>query len=93
MVPWLNRDNLPRRAFAFWLISEWAGTGTWDAAESILPDEQLRLDFLEETARQLHQKLSRVEHWAAIAALADELQAHETLEAEQTLEVLVVWMH
>lgn len=75
-------------------VPEWADDWrrAWDAAELIMADERLRLVFLEETARQLHQTLSRDEHWAAIAALADELLAHETLEAEQIQEVLAVWM-
>jgi hypothetical protein len=30
--------------------------------------------------------------WAAVAALADELEAHETLEQEGIEEVLDVWM-
>lgn len=75
-------------------VPEWSDDWrrAWDAAELILPDERLRLAFLEETARKLHQQLSHDEHWAAIAALADELLAHETLEAEQIQEVLAVWM-
>lgn len=75
-------------------VPEWADDWqrAWEAAELILPDECLRLAFLEETARQLHGRLSRDEHWAAIAALADELLAHETLDAEQIQEVLAVWM-
>lgn len=75
-------------------VPEWADDWrrAWDAAELIMPDERLRLVFLEKTARQLHQTLSRDKHWAAIAALADELLAHETLDAEQIQEVLVVWM-
>ena len=37
-------------------VPEWADDWrrAWEAAELILPDEQLRLAFLEETARQLH---------------------------------------
>lgn len=75
-------------------VPEWADDWrrAWNAAELIMPDDRLRLVVLEETARQLHQTLSRDEHWAAIAALADELLAHETLDAERIQEVLAVWM-
>jgi hypothetical protein len=68
------------------------GKNAWEAGELILPDERQRLAFLEEAVRQLYQLLKRDEHWAAIAALADELPAHETLEAEHVREVLAVWM-
>lgn len=64
----------------------------WQAAGEIHPHETTRLRFVEEAMRQLL-KLQRLdEHWAAIAALADELLAHETLEAEQVHEVLGFWM-
>jgi hypothetical protein len=75
-------------------VPEWADDWrrAWDAAELIMFDDRLRLVFLEETARQLRQTLSRDEHWAAIAAVADELLAHETLGAEQIQQVLAIWM-
>lgn len=75
-------------------VSEWADDWrkAWDAAKPILADHQQRLAFLEETVRSLHQLLNRDHHWAAIAALADELLAHETLESEAIREILAVWM-
>ncbi len=75
-------------------VAEWADDWrtAWAAAESILPDERQRLAFLEEAARKLHQMLSRDSAWAAIAALADNLLAHEILEAEQIDEILAAWL-
>lgn len=74
-------------------VAEWADDWrkAWDAAEPILADHQKRLAFLEETARKLHGLLYRDQHWAAIAALADHILAHETLDTEEIREVLAVW--
>jgi ATP-dependent Zn protease len=71
-------------------VAEWAHDWqhAWEAAAPILPNQRQRLAFLEEAARQLHQLLSHEEHWTAIAMLADNLLAHETLEAEEIREVL-----
>lgn len=71
-------------------IAEWAHDWhqAWEAAEPILPDERKRLVFLEEATRQIYQLLRRDEHWTAIAMLADNLLAHETLEAEDVREIL-----
>jgi ATP-dependent Zn protease len=75
-------------------VAEWADDwhNAWQAAEPIMPDERLRLAFLEEAAKQLHELLQQDDRWAAIAALADELVAHETLEAEQIHEVVAFWL-
>jgi hypothetical protein len=75
-------------------VAEWAHDWrqAWDAAEPMLPEELQRLAFLEEAARQLYQLLHRDEHWSAIAALADNLLAHETLEQENIRELLGAWM-
>jgi hypothetical protein len=35
---------------------------------------------------------SRDEIWQAIAALADELAAHETLDEEQIMDVVQTWL-
>ncbi len=74
-------------------VAEWADDWrkAWDAAEPILADQQKRLAFLEETARELYGLLHRDQHWAAIAALADHILAHETLETEEIQEILAVW--
>ena len=65
---------------------------TATAGIGLVMDERRRLAFLEDVTRQVYQLCDQAEAWAAIAALADELLAHETLEREQVLEVLSVWM-
>jgi len=75
-------------------VAEWADDWqqAWAAAEFILPDERLRLAFLEEAVRQVHTLLRQDAAWACIAALADELLAHETLEWDQMQEVFQQWL-
>lgn len=75
-------------------VSEWADDWrrAWEAAEWIHSDERKRLTFLEAAAGELHRLLRRDEHWAAIAALADNLLAHETLDKEEIREILAIWM-
>jgi hypothetical protein len=75
-------------------VAEWADDwrNAWSAAEAILPQEQQRLAFLEAACRLLHDLLSRDKSWAAIAALADNLLAHEILEEEQIEEIFETWM-
>jgi ATP-dependent Zn protease len=74
-------------------VAEWADDWrrAWKAAEPLAADELTRLALLEETARQLHARLSRDQEWSALAALADALLAHETLEREEIDEVLAIW--
>jgi ATP-dependent Zn protease len=75
-------------------IAEWSAdwAEAWDAAATIHAEERLRLAFLEQAAAQLYQLLKRDDYWAAIAALADSLLAHETLEAEEIRDVLGFWL-
>lgn len=75
-------------------IAEWAADWheAWEAAAIIHPHEQLRLRFLEQAAAQLYQLLKRDDFWSAIAALADNLLAHETLEAEEVRDIVEIWL-
>lgn len=75
------------------LVAEWISDweAAWQAAESIVSDARQRLSFLEEAVRQLHRLLSRDEHWAAVAALADNVLAHESLEADEIQAILDAW--
>lgn len=75
-------------------VPEWSDDWrrAWEAAAAILPDERKRLAFLEEAVRHLHGLLSQDRHWAAVSALADNLLAHETLEAEEIDDVLRAWL-
>lgn len=76
------------------LIAEWAADWdeAWRAAALIHRDDRQRLAFLEQTSIRLHQQLRQDEMWAALAALADNLLAHETLEAEQVEEIVREWL-
>lgn len=76
------------------LIAEWAAdwNEAWQSAALIHRDERQRLAFLEQTSIRLHCQLQQDETWAALAALADNLLAHETLEAEQVEEILREWL-
>jgi ATP-dependent Zn protease len=71
-------------------VAEWAADwrGAFEAAALLHLDERKRTKFLEEVARQLYRRLEEEETWMALAALADSLLAHETLEQEQVEEVL-----
>jgi len=40
---------------------------------------------------ELRSLLSQDSHWAVVAAIADELKAHETLEWEEVFEIFRVW--
>ena len=76
------------------LIAEWAADWdeAWGSASLIHRDERQRLAFLEQTSIGLYRQLRQVEMWAALAALADNLLAHETLEAEQVEEIVREWL-
>jgi len=76
------------------LVAEWAADWklAWQAAACLFPDERKRLAFLDQTTRKLHRLLDRKQHWSALAAIADLLLAHETLEGEDVAEVLQEWL-
>lgn len=48
--------------------------------------------LLRRCVAELRKVLSQTRHWAAVAALADELDAHESLEAEEVATVLDFWL-
>ncbi len=59
----------------------------------LLKDEAHQITLLHETLAQLVHLLRKDERiWSAVAALADELLTHETIEAEQVDEVVGFWM-
>jgi len=47
---------------------------------------------LEKVTVQLYQQLDREAHWAAVAAIADHLLAHETLEGAEIEEIVHQWL-
>lgn len=71
-------------------VAEWAADwdGATQAAALLHADEVKRLQYLEQVSRRLYQQLQDDELWMALAALADSLLAHETLDQEQVEEVL-----
>ncbi len=75
-------------------IPEWAADWreAWRIAETLVADEKKRLAYLEQVTRELHEILSRDQHWAALSALVDNLQAHEWMEAEVVEEIVSAWI-
>ena len=75
-------------------VQEWADD--WRQADevlrSLIPQEPTRFMALENLARLVVSHFYQDAVWAAVSALADELDAHETLEEESVEEVLSVWM-
>lgn len=76
------------------LVAEWAGdwADAWELASLLQPDERLRTRLLENAAVELYHLLDQEPHWAALAALADALLAHETLDSEEVSEIVAVWL-
>jgi hypothetical protein len=64
-----------------WWAADWKVA--WEAAATILPSDRKRLAFLEQTAVQLYSLLNQEDNWAALAAIVDDLLAHETIDREQ----------
>ena len=75
-------------------VPEWAydWQQAMDAAAAIQPDERKRLTVLEMLVRKMHELFRRDQHWAAIAAVADNLLAHETLDEDQLAEIFADWL-
>lgn len=76
------------------LVAEWAADWreAWDAATPLHPIERQRLEYLEQVSIQLYHRLKRDDLWAALASLADNLLAHETLDCEQVDEIVEDWL-
>ncbi|QDT13871.1 cell division protein FtsH [Planctomycetes bacterium K23_9] len=69
--------------------------GDWQQAWMHCPpvkDDRSRTLILEKMIVELHQRLSDDQCWAAIAAVADELLAHEYLDEEQLSGALEFWV-
>jgi len=76
------------------LVAEWAADWreAWEAAVPLHADERRRLKYLEDVSIQLYHRLKEDDLWAALASLADNLLAHETLEGEQVEEIVGEWL-
>jgi hypothetical protein len=68
--------------------------GDWQQAWSHCPakDDHSRTRILEQIILELRDRLSDDQCWAAIAAVADELLAHEHLDEEQLSGTLEFWL-
>ena len=76
------------------LVAEWKADweNAWTAAATIIEQERPRLRHLEKTVGKLYRVLKDDEHWPAVAAVADELLAHEWIEAEQIEDIVNYWI-
>lgn len=76
------------------LVAEWAADWreAWEAAMALHPGERQRLEYLEQISIQLYHRMKGDELWPALAALADNLLAHETLDQEQIEEIADEWL-
>jgi len=76
------------------LVSEWSAdwSEAWEAAALLHPGDRKRLAFLERTAAELYRTLNDRSFWSALAALADNLVAHETLETEEVEDIVHQWL-
>lgn len=75
-------------------VAEWAADWrqAWRAAAAFHRDERKRLAHLERQTAELHRQLQADQVWAALAALADHLLAHETLEADEVRQIVADWL-
>lgn len=75
-------------------VAEWANDwqAAWQLAEILFADHRKRLDYLETVTGELYRLLDSEPNWSAVAALADSLLAHETLEAEDVEEIVSEWI-
>ena len=76
------------------LVAEWAQDWqtAWELAEPLIPQHRRRLEYLEQMTSQLYQLMNAEPNWSAIASLADHLLAHETLEAEEVIDIVNEWL-
>ena len=74
-------------------VAEWQGDwrDAWQLAAGQYPGESQRMQALEQVSIALYRQLNSEPWWSMLAALADELLAHETLESEQIQEILEPW--
>jgi ATP-dependent Zn protease len=76
------------------LVAEWAHDwqAAWELAELLFADQRKRLAYLEDLTGVLYRLLDSEPHWSAVAALADNLLAHETLESEEVRDIINDWL-
>lgn len=64
----------------------------WNIGKEIAQDPHNRTFILQQTVAWLKNRLSADQSWAAVAAVADEILAHEYVEGEKLEEVLSFWI-
>lgn len=69
---------------------DWAEA--FERARAFWPDRERCTGELEKIIRKLYAIVAADNVWPAIAALADELSAHETLDSDQIEQTLAFWM-
>jgi hypothetical protein len=76
------------------MVAEWAADwhAAWESAQLLWPDERQCLASLEQISLELYRHLNQESQWAALAALADNLLAHDTLERDEIEEILRDWL-
>lgn len=76
------------------MVPEWQADWheAWQAAQALFPNERQRLEYLEDISIKLYHRMKQDDVWAALAALADHLLAHETLEREEIVEIISEWI-
>lgn len=76
------------------LVAEWANDWqtAWELAEPLFGDQLKRLAYLETVTGELYRLMDSEPNWSAVAALADSLLAHETLEQEDVEEIVGEWL-
>lgn len=75
-------------------VAEWSSdwATAWKAASNLIADKQKRIQFLEQVTRQIYELFNDDRNWATIAAIVDELSAHETLDGDDVAEVYRTWI-
>lgn len=86
----LYQGELLHPGFVAHWRSDW--NMAWTAARRQWPDERRRLAMLEQLTAEMYRILGQLDLWQTIAALADELLAHELLESEEVREVIAQWL-
>ncbi len=76
------------------LMAQWSQDwrSAWAAAANLESNEIKRLRLLEQQTKHLVQLLQDDSIWAVVAELADNLMAHEWLDAEQIQEITNPWL-
>ncbi len=75
-------------------VAEWAADwkAAWEAVAPLIPAKRQRLTYLEQATLKLYRLLQQDEYWAALAAIVDNLLAHETLEGEEVEDIVRQWL-